>query len=117
MIRCPIENRNCRDVKKYSVERGHSEGKVSTSANNRKVLANYFEQLKDNKGWWYRMPEYKIDIGKAALQESNIESDKVMPHFGTLFGLTEAASAIILIEMGCLKVDKAKKKTVIVNKG
>ena len=117
MIRCPVLNRNCSDIEKYSGESGHRMQKVSTFANNRKVLANYLEQLKENKGWWYRLPEYEIDKGEAALQESIIESDKVLPHFGSLFGLTEAASAIILIEMGCLKVDKAKKKTIIVNQG
>ena len=51
------------------------------------------------------------------IEEPKIDCDKVIPCFGTLFRLTEVASDIILIEMGCLKVDKAKKRTIIMNKG
>ena len=35
--------------------------------------------------------------------DNNILLDLCLPHFGTLFGLTEDAIAIILIEMGLLK--------------
>ena len=82
-----------------------------------KVLANYLDQLPDNKGWCYWILEYNIDIGKVVIEESKIDCDKAMSCFGTLFRLTEVASDIILIEMGCLKVEKAKKRTINMNKG
>ena len=116
MIRCPVRNITHRDVEKDSVEMGQKKSCFFTAASNRKVLANYLEQLNDNKGWWYRMPEYKFNTDKMRLR-SKIDSDKMMPHFGSLFGLTEEASAIILVEMGCLRLDKVNKKNAIVNKG
>jgi hypothetical protein len=33
---------------------------------------------------------------------TDFDPDDVMPHLGTLFGLTEDATSIILVEMGCL---------------
>ena len=38
--------------------------------------------------------------------------DNIMPHFGTVFGISENAIAIILAEIGCLTLQKSGRTTV-----
>jgi hypothetical protein len=45
------------------------------------------------------------------------DPDDVMPHMGTLFGLTEDATSIILVEMGCLSEHQKGRTTIICLQG
>jgi len=72
---------------------------MSTSqARNRQVIARFLESLPSDQGWWYRVPKLNYKPPKS----TDPNPDDVMPHLGTLFGLTEDATSIILVEMGCL---------------
>ena len=116
MIECPISRRSTNHHEKDNVKMGHSKKNISCPSSNRKVLAHFLEKLPHNKGWWYRSPEYSLEVNNIE-DAPKIDSDNVMPHFGTLFGLSEPASAIILAEMGCLKYNKEKKRTEILKQG
>jgi hypothetical protein len=70
----------------------------TAQARNRHVIARFLENLPENEGWWYRVPKLNYKPPKS----SDLDPDDVMPHLGTLFGLTEDATAMILVEMGCL---------------
>ena len=52
---------------------------------------------------------------KIHLNDNN-HADNIMPHFGTLFGISEDAIAIILAEIGCLTLQKSGK-TIVHKKG
>ena len=43
----------------------------------------------------------KISLNQTPKPE--FKPDKIMPHLGTLFGLSEDAMAIICVEIGCLR--------------
>ena len=45
-----------------------------------------------------RVPKLNYKPSKS----TDLDPDDVMPHLGTLFGLTEDATSMILVEMGCL---------------
>jgi hypothetical protein len=70
----------------------------TAQARNRRVIARFLESLPRDQGWWYRVP--KLNYKPTKLTKT--DPDDVMPHLGTLFGLTEDATAMILVEMGCL---------------
>ena len=97
------------------IEGGHRVNVRNSIKSNREVLARFLEQLRPDRGWWYRVPEFSTSVDYNDEKSTIIDTDAIMPHFGTLFGLTEPASAIALIEMGCLKM--IKDKTVIVRQG
>jgi hypothetical protein len=69
----------------------------TAQARNRRVIARFLESLPQNQGWWYRVPKLNYKPSKS----SDLDLDDIMPHLGTLFfGLTEDATAMILVEMG-----------------
>ncbi len=68
-------------------------------ASYRQVLALFIEKIPKDKGWWYRLPSRV-----SPLQDGKpLPFDAILPHMGTLFGLTELAMWVILYEMGCYK--------------
>ncbi len=74
----------------------------------REVLASFVEEIPHAKGWWYRLP-----LRVSLTQDSQpLPFDAILPHMGTLFGLTELAMWIILYKMGCYK---QKGVTFIIN--
>ena len=64
-----------------------------------KVLASFLGTIADEGGWWYRIPK---GTGRDPNKEEAIPQDIILPHFGTVFGLSEEATQIILHEMGLL---------------
>ncbi len=66
----------------------------TAQARNRSVIARFLENLPENQGWWYRVPKLNYKPPKS----SDVDPDDVMPHLGTLFGLTEDATSIILVD-------------------
>jgi hypothetical protein len=77
-------------------------------ANYREVLASFVGEIPHAKGWWYRIPSRVTPT-----QDGRpLPSDVILPHMGTLFGLTELAMWVILYEMGCYK---KKKNRFIIN--
>jgi hypothetical protein len=70
-----------------------------------KVLASFLGIIADEGGWWYRIPKGTV---RESNKEEAIPQDIVLPHFGTVFGLSEEATQIILHEMGLLLYDEKK---------
>jgi hypothetical protein len=66
-------------------------------ANYRKVLASFLEEIPKNKGWWYRLPLASI----SSKDDEPIATDAILPHLGNVFGLSEQAMLLFLVEMGC----------------
>jgi hypothetical protein len=68
-------------------------------ANYREILASFIGKIPHAKGWWYRLPSRV-----ASTQDGQpLPFDTILPHMGTLFGLTELAMWVIMYEMGCYK--------------
>jgi len=65
----------------------------------RQVVAKFLSEIPPEKGWWYRQPNLRPD--SSSIKDDN-HPDHIMPHFGTVFGLTEREAAFILVQMGCL---------------
>ena len=64
------------------------------------VLAEYLSCFEERgNGWWYRLPQLGYERPKVLRR--GLDPHDVFPHFGTLFGLSEDATCVILIEMGC----------------
>jgi len=69
---------------------------------NQKLFALFLSGIVEDGGWWFRIPKtYPAPLKKVVFPQ-----DFVMPHFGNVFGLTEEAAALVLVEMGLL--DKYK---------
>ena len=83
-------------------------------ANNRRIIAEFLYDIPDNVGWWYRLPQLRSGAPKNS-RINDMDPDLIMPHLGSIFGLTEEAIAIVLIEMGCLRVHG--NRSVICEKG
>ena len=71
----------------------------SEHANYRKVLAAFLEEIPQNKGWWYRLPLAPT----SSKNGKSIATDVILPPLGNVFGLTEPAMLLFLVEMGCYK--------------
>ena len=67
---------------------------------NRSYLANHLKKLCYQNGWWYRLPRIKKDNPDKASKRTLRDPDDVLPHFGILLGLPEAATVEVLKEMG-----------------
>ena len=68
------------------------------------AVAKFLEKIPSEKGWWYRSPKLLGNGGTKNVKNKDIQDlDPILPHFGMVFGLTEHATALILVEMGCLK--------------
>jgi hypothetical protein len=80
----------------------------TAQARNRQVIARFLESLPQDQGWWYRIPK----LNNQPLKTTDFNLDVVMPHLGTLFGLTEDATSMILVEMGCLSERQQGTSTV-----
>jgi hypothetical protein len=81
----------------------------TAQARNIHVIARYLESLPNDQGWWYRVPK----LNDKPRKTTDFDPDDGMPHLGTLFGLTEDATSIILVlEMGCLS-ERQKETTTI----
>ena len=65
----------------------------------REVLASFVGEIPHAKGWWYRLRSRVAPT----LDDQPLPFDSILPHMGTLFGLTELAMWVILYEMGCYK--------------
>ena len=65
-------------------------------ASYRNVLASFFEEIPENKGWWYWLPS-KTPPTKNG---QPLPSDAILPHLGMSFGLTEVAMWVILFKIG-----------------
>ena len=63
-----------------------------------KVLASFLSNIINGGGWWYNVPKGKI----RGNDDPILPQDSILPHSGTVFGLTEEAAAIILTEMGTI---------------
>jgi hypothetical protein len=69
----------------------------AAQARNRQVIARFLEGLLHDQGWWYRVPKLIYNPQKS----TDFDPDDVMPHLlGTLFGLTEDATSMVLVAMG-----------------
>ena len=62
----------------------------------RNYLVEFLKKILTTTGWWYRIPILNSS-------DKNVTLDLCLPHLGTLFGLTEDAMAVVLLEMGLLK--------------
>ncbi len=71
----------------------------SKQAHYREVLASFVGEIPPAKGWWYRLPSRVTPTQDG----QPLPFDAILPHMGTLFGLTELAMWVILYEMGCYK--------------
>ena len=79
----------------------------------RAVLADFVFQIPENKaGWWYRLPQQSQMGSNNATSTTLLMTDTIMPHFGSVFGLTELAMSIILIEMDLVKQNKQNRHTI-----
>jgi hypothetical protein len=68
-------------------------------ANYREIIASFIGKIPHVKGWWYRLPSRV-----APTQDGQpLPFDAILPHMGTLFGITELVMWVILYEMGCYK--------------
>jgi hypothetical protein len=85
----------------------------AAQAKARKVVASFLEEIPTNKGWWYRVPK----VNPTAVPKDSTSPDTILPHFGTVFGLTEHATAIILVELGCLGSIRGGESTRFLKKG
>jgi hypothetical protein len=79
-----------------TVEKERRENMKSEHANHRKVLASFLEEIPKNKGWWYRLPLPPM----SSKDGMPITTDVILPHLGTVFGLSEQATLLFLVEMG-----------------
>jgi hypothetical protein len=79
-----------------------------------KVLASFLSTIARDGGWWYRIPK---GTASDPNKEDVIPQDAIMPHFGTLFGLSEAATQIILHEMGLLNYDQNNQRYSVQHNG
>ena len=60
---------------------------------------SFVDKIPADKGWWYRLPSMSI----LSQEQEEVVSDHILPHMGTVFGLTEAVMLIILFQMECVK--------------
>jgi hypothetical protein len=69
----------------------------SERANCRKVLASFLEEIPENEGWWHRLPL----APKSSKDGKSVATGATLPHLGSVFGLSEQATLLFLVEMGC----------------
>ena len=60
------------------------------------------DEVPDTLGWWYRIPKLSQEWNNTQLKLIK-KCGKVLPHFGSIFGISEDAMALILEAMGCLQ--------------
>ena len=72
-----------------------------------------FRIPKSKPGWWYRLPQHPTTDSKVDVCCSQM-TNGIMPHFGTVFGLTELAMWTVLLEMDLIK--KIKENRYGINK-
>jgi hypothetical protein len=83
---------------KQTVEKERGENMNSEHANCRKVLASFLEEIPKTKGWWHRLPLAPM----SSKHGKPIATDAILPHLGSVFGLSEQAMMLLfLVEMGC----------------
>lgn len=58
----------------------------------RHILVDFLQKIPMTAGWWFSILVFNS-------QESNDELNLCLPHFGTIFGLTEDVIVIVLMEM------------------
>lgn len=68
---------------------------MSNNIAQRSILAEFLKEIPITNGWWYCIPVLNSKI-------INEDLNMCLPHFGSIFGLTEDAIAVVLIEMGLL---------------
>ena len=79
------------------------------------AIAKFLVFVPSANGWWYRMPtlnDNQTKMSKKIHFNENNYHDNIMPHFGTVFGISEDGIAIILAEIGCLTLQKSGRTTV-----
>jgi hypothetical protein len=85
----------------------------TAQAQNRHITARFLESLPNALGWWYRV----LKLNYKPWKTTDFDPDDLMPHLGTLFGLTEDATSIILVEMGFLLERKKGTTTITCQQG
>ena len=80
----------------------------------RKVLASFLLEIAHQGGWWYRIPKMST---KVPHQVKAFLPDKIMPHFGRVFGLTEDAAALLLERMELVSINSTTNLTRVLSKG
>ena len=76
--------------------------KCIEQSQNRKIIAKFLDEVPDTLGWWYRIPKLSQEWNNTQLKLIK-KCGKVLPHFGSIFGISEDAMALILEAMGCLQ--------------
>ena len=76
---------------------------MSNNNAQRSILAEFLKEIPTTNGLWYRIAVLNSDI-------VNEDLNMCLPHFGSIFGLTEDAIAVVLIEMGLLRLRIKSKK-------
>ena len=71
----------------------------SEHGNYRQVLPAFLEEIPVDKGWWYRLPLAPT----SSKNGKSIATDVILPPLGDVFGLTEPAMLLFLVEMGYYK--------------
>ena len=78
------------------------------------MLASFLSGIANDGGWWYRMPKMTKSVAE---KEATDMVDKILPHFGSVFGLTEEAAALVLELMECVSINKTTQQTKIRRQG
>jgi hypothetical protein len=86
----------------------------TAQARNRYISQQDFLRVWNDQGWWYRVLKLNYKPWKTA---TDFDPDDLMPHLGTLFGLTQDATSIILVEMGFLLERKKGTTTITCQQG
>ena len=106
---CSHKYSSCDPIPVISTEQSHLKSTISNDhcnsklqqSRNRKIIAQFLDGIPDT-GWWYWIPKL-TDKSNVRASKTNTKIEEVLPHFGTIFGLTEDATAIILMAMGCVR--------------
>jgi hypothetical protein len=86
----------------------------SHCAVNQRVLVAYLTKIIEHGGWWYRIPKFAPKPQKDQKKTPPLAQDAIMPHMGQVFGLTEEAAVLVLVEMGLIL--QLKNGTYLLNK-
>ena len=75
--------------------------KSNEQSQNRKIIANFLDEVPDTLEWWYRIPKLLQEWSNTQIKFIK-KCDKVLPHFGSIFGISEDTMTLIFEAMGCL---------------
>jgi hypothetical protein len=84
-------------LEQTTVAKERGENMNAEHANCRKVLASFLKEIPKNKGWWCWLPLAPTSSKRG----KPIATDASLPHLGNVFGLSEQATLLFLVEIGC----------------